>query len=86
MGLARGCHRTCASFAIGFENCRLYHVFAIQYRARHAGAVAVQPWAQMRDSFQKRDVPCLEEAESFDVRLALISTYAHPDAVRIRAR
>ena len=53
-------------FAIGVEQRLLHDVFAVENRAGHAGAVAVQPRAQMRDRLQEIGVPRLKKAERLE--------------------
>jgi hypothetical protein len=55
--------------AIGVEHGLLHHVFAIQRRAGHARAVAVQPRAEAPDGFEKCNVPRRKEAGGVEITL-----------------
>ncbi|ESY92411.1 hypothetical protein [Mesorhizobium sp. LNHC209A00] len=48
--------------AIGLEQRLLHDVLAIQRRAGHARAIAMQPGAQMRNRLQERGIAQVEHA------------------------
>ena len=49
--------------AIGLEHRLLHHVLAVQHRAGHARAIAVQPGPQMRDGLEEGGVARIEQSE-----------------------
>jgi len=46
--------------SISLEQRLLHNIFTVHYRARHAGAVAVQARTKLRYSLQERQVACFE--------------------------
>ena len=54
---------------VGLEQGFLHDVFAIERRAGHARAIAMQAWTQMRDTVEKGDTPCIEKTDRVEVGL-----------------
>ncbi len=53
--------------AVGLKERLLDDILAVEYRSRHAGAVAVQAGAEVANGFEERDVAGLELALGLDV-------------------
>jgi len=55
--------------AVGLEQRILHHVFAVEHRTGHPGAVAVQLRPQIADGLEEGEVPSLEHAGACRARV-----------------